>query len=155
MIELDGTFGEGGGQILRSSLALSLLTGCSSVEAGSPKADSSLPSAKVTLSPVDGTKDVGPRPANGTATIVSYRNTEVVLAIDANGPGFAVPKGNPFVGRADALIEGFRPGVMERLGIGPEPAQTSLDRADQVMPRRTDIVRAGAGAEGCLGGNVA
>ena len=27
MIELDGTFGEGGGQILRSSLALSLLTG--------------------------------------------------------------------------------------------------------------------------------
>jgi hypothetical protein len=38
----------------------------------------------------DGTKDAGPRPANGTATIVSYRNTEVVLAIDANGPGFAV-----------------------------------------------------------------
>jgi lipoprotein-anchoring transpeptidase ErfK/SrfK len=37
---------------------LTLLTGCSSVEAGSPKADSSLPSAKVTLSPVDGTKDV-------------------------------------------------------------------------------------------------
>src|SRR5689334_888208 len=27
MIELDGSFGEGGGQILRSSLALSLLTG--------------------------------------------------------------------------------------------------------------------------------
>ena len=25
------------------------------------------------------------------------------------------------VARADALIEGFRPGVMERLGIGPEP----------------------------------
>ncbi len=37
---------------------LTLLTGCSSVEAGSPKADSTLPSAKVTLSPVDGTKDV-------------------------------------------------------------------------------------------------
>ena len=27
MIELDGSFGEGGGQILRTSLALSLLTG--------------------------------------------------------------------------------------------------------------------------------
>jgi alpha-methylacyl-CoA racemase len=26
------------------------------------------------------------------------------------------------IGRADALIEGMRPGVMERLGLGPEPA---------------------------------
>src|SRR3954453_11954894 len=26
------------------------------------------------------------------------------------------------IGRPHALIEGFRPGVMERLGIGPEPA---------------------------------
>jgi len=24
-------------------------------------------------------------------------------------------------GTADGLIEGFRPGVMERLGLGPEP----------------------------------
>jgi alpha-methylacyl-CoA racemase len=26
------------------------------------------------------------------------------------------------IGHADALLEGFRPGVMERLGLGPEPA---------------------------------
>lgn len=37
---------------------LMLLSACSSVEAGSAKPDSSLPSAKVTVSPVDGTKDV-------------------------------------------------------------------------------------------------
>jgi alpha-methylacyl-CoA racemase len=28
------------------------------------------------------------------------------------------------IGRADALIEGMRPGVMERLGLGPDPALT-------------------------------
>src|SRR5262245_28524609 len=40
-IELDGSFGEGGGQILRSSLTLSLLTGKSfrlhNIRAGRPK----------------------------------------------------------------------------------------------------------------------
>ncbi len=30
--------------------------------------------------------------------------------------------------RADALIEGFRPGVMERLGLGPEPCLTCNPR---------------------------
>ncbi|MCG8592341.1 MAG: CoA transferase [Proteobacteria bacterium] len=32
------------------------------------------------------------------------------------------------VERADALIEGFRPGVMERLGLGPEPCQARNPR---------------------------
>src|SRR5436190_14061774 len=32
------------------------------------------------------------------------------------------------VARADVLIEGFRPGVMERLGLGPEPAMTKNPR---------------------------
>ena len=27
------------------------------------------------------------------------------------------------IGRADGLIEGLRPGVMEKLGLGPEPAR--------------------------------
>jgi alpha-methylacyl-CoA racemase len=31
-------------------------------------------------------------------------------------------------GRADALIEGFRPGVMERLGLGPEPLMAANPR---------------------------
>jgi alpha-methylacyl-CoA racemase len=34
------------------------------------------------------------------------------------------------VGSADALIEGFRPGVMERLGLGPEPC---LDRNPRLV----------------------
>ena len=41
MIEFDGSYGEGGGQILRTSLALSLLTGQSfhltNIRAGRPK----------------------------------------------------------------------------------------------------------------------
>lgn len=32
------------------------------------------------------------------------------------------------VGEADALIEGFRPGVMERLGLGPEPCRAANPR---------------------------
>ncbi|MGE0154338.1 MAG: CaiB/BaiF CoA transferase family protein [Reyranellaceae bacterium] len=41
------------------------------------------------------------------------------LAVDLKSPrGIEIVLG--LIGRADALIEGFRPGVMERLGIGPE-----------------------------------
>jgi alpha-methylacyl-CoA racemase len=32
------------------------------------------------------------------------------------------------VGRADVLVEGFRPGVMERLGLGPEPCAAANPR---------------------------
>ncbi|MEI6722333.1 MAG: CaiB/BaiF CoA-transferase family protein, partial [Betaproteobacteria bacterium] len=32
------------------------------------------------------------------------------------------------IGKADALIEGFRPGVMERLGVGPEVAHAKNPR---------------------------
>src|SRR5256885_11652371 len=32
------------------------------------------------------------------------------------------------IARADVLIEGFRPGVMERLGLGPEPAMAKNPR---------------------------
>lgn len=44
------------------------------------------------------------------------------LAIDLKRPeGVALLM--ELIGRADGLIEGFRPGVMERLGLGPEPVQ--------------------------------
>lgn len=43
------------------------------------------------------------------------------VILDLKNPR-AVEVALELVGNADALIEGFRPGVMERLGLGPEPA---------------------------------
>jgi alpha-methylacyl-CoA racemase len=44
-------------------------------------------------------------------------------AIDLQNPsGLGVARA--LIGRADMLIEGFRPGVMERLGLGPESFET-------------------------------
>ena len=43
------------------------------------------------------------------------------LALDLKSPA-GVELALAAVGRADVLIEGFRPGVMERLGLGPEVA---------------------------------
>jgi len=43
------------------------------------------------------------------------------LALDLKAPG-AADACLALAAKADVLIEGFRPGVMERLGIGPEPA---------------------------------
>jgi len=47
------------------------------------------------------------------------RNRQAI-ALDLKRPE-AVELALSLVERADALIEGFRPGVMERLGLGPEP----------------------------------
>ena len=51
------------------------------------------------------------------------------MSIDLKKPGGceAVLK---LVTRADALIEGFRPGVMERLGLGPEVCQAHNPRCN-------------------------
>jgi alpha-methylacyl-CoA racemase len=43
-----------------------------------------------------------------------------VLTLDLKQPA-AIAAALKLVGQADALVEGFRPGVMERLGLGPEP----------------------------------
>lgn len=49
-----------------------------------------------------------------------YRRGRRSLALDLkHSEGVAVAL--ELVGKADALIEGFRPGTMERLGLGPEP----------------------------------
>jgi len=61
-----------------------------------------------------------PAPANPTgsgATILDRGKRSVVLNLKDPGD-LAVARA--LIGTADALIEGFRPGVMERLGLGPE-----------------------------------
>ena len=48
-----------------------------------------------------------------------YNRNKRSIALDLKQPA-AVAAVLTLVGSADALIEGFRPGVMERLGLGPE-----------------------------------
>jgi alpha-methylacyl-CoA racemase len=49
------------------------------------------------------------------------------VAIDLKRPG-GVELVLRLIGRSDVLVEGFRPGTMERLGLGPEPCQASNPR---------------------------
>jgi len=46
--------------------------------------------------------------------------SRATVNVDLRSPG-ATEMLLQAIGRADALIEGFRPGVMERLGLGPQP----------------------------------
>ncbi|MDD2545372.1 MAG: CaiB/BaiF CoA-transferase family protein [Burkholderiaceae bacterium] len=56
------------------------------------------------------------RPASATDVLCRGRTP---LALDLRQPQ-AVQDALALIDRADVLIEGFRPGVMERLGLGPE-----------------------------------
>ncbi len=58
-----------------------------------------------------------PRAPNVNTTLRGRRN----LALDLKKPT-AVEAALALIAKADILIEGFRPGVMERLGLGPEVA---------------------------------
>ncbi len=58
-----------------------------------------------------------PSPSAARITQRSRRSIRLDLKSDA-GRAVALD----LIGRAEILIEGFRPGVMERLGLGPEPA---------------------------------
>lgn len=99
------------------------------------------------MTPLDGVKivefgSIGPGPfaatvlANLGATIVRLHRAGERSPVDMAGsgsdhrgrPGLAVDLKNPedigfvlrLLDRADGLMEGFRPGVMERLGLGPD-----------------------------------
>ncbi|HRO03582.1 MAG TPA: CoA transferase, partial [Terricaulis sp.] len=49
------------------------------------------------------------------------------VALDMKAPG-DVEIALGLIEKADALVEGFRPGVMERLGVGPEAAHARNPR---------------------------
>ncbi|MBW8302963.1 MAG: CoA transferase, partial [Brevundimonas sp.] len=66
-----------------------------------------------------------PRSAGAGAPVFTDVGGEVLhrgraaVAVDLKNPA-DLARVHALVGTADALIEGFRPGVMERLGIGPD-----------------------------------
>ncbi|MDB5702282.1 MAG: L-carnitine dehydratase/bile acid-inducible protein [Sphingomonadales bacterium] len=49
------------------------------------------------------------------------------IALDLKSPT-GVTLARDLIDRADVVIEGFRPGVMERLGLGPEPVMKANER---------------------------
>jgi alpha-methylacyl-CoA racemase len=53
-----------------------------------------------------------------------YNRNKRSVALDLKKPE-AVATVLRLIGQADVLVEGFRPGVMERLGLGPEPCQAT------------------------------
>ena len=72
-----------------------------------------------------------PRPAGvrGTPFVIPddprfdvMNRGRATLTVDLKAPG-AIDDVLAIVSRADALIEGFRPGTMERLGLGPAPCR--------------------------------
>jgi len=59
------------------------------------------------------------RPGSATPPEDVLARSRSVVTLDLRQPA-AVEQALALVARADALIEGFRPGVMERLGLGPD-----------------------------------
>ena len=67
---------------------------------------------------IDRTSGNWPPPMDPTCDFASRGRRSI--AIDLKKPG-ATDLALELISRSDALIEGFRPGVMEELGLGPGP----------------------------------
>ena len=70
---------------------------------------------------VDRTQNVSPKPGEAPPGDLLNRGRRSV-GVDLKNPD-GVAALLRLVEQADALLEGFRPGVMERLGLGPVPHQ--------------------------------
>jgi crotonobetainyl-CoA:carnitine CoA-transferase CaiB-like acyl-CoA transferase len=66
-----------------------------------------------------------PNPVAGACNPLDRGKRSIVL--DLKDPG-DIAVAQALVSRADALIEGFRPGVMERLGLGPQETRAANPR---------------------------
>jgi alpha-methylacyl-CoA racemase len=77
-------------------------------------------------------KDVGLAPGFGDRSLLDRGKRSIVLDLKAPDD---CKIAKALIGRADGLIEGFRPGVMERLGLGPEACRA--DNARLVYGRMT------------------
>lgn len=81
------------------------------------------------------------RSAEADPADINRRNKRSV-ALDLRKPE-GVQAALRLIGRSDVLIEGFRPGVMERLGLGPGPCQ-------ELQPRLVYARMTGWGQDGPL-----
>lgn len=63
------------------------------------------------------------RPGVNTAHAAPEHRGKRSVVLDLKSPA-GLDAAQRLIQRSDALIEGFRPGVMERLGLGPEPVAT-------------------------------
>ncbi len=68
-------------------------------------------------------------PAPGSAAFDILRRGRRAVGVDLKAPG-AAEVVLRIVERSDALLEGFRPGVAERLGLGPDAC---LDRNPRLV----------------------
>ncbi|MDQ1752334.1 MAG: alpha-methylacyl-CoA racemase, partial [Pseudonocardiales bacterium] len=68
---------------------------------------------------VDRTRDVGPHPAGPHPDVVGRGRRSIAVDLKTDTGRQVVLD---LVARSDVLIEGFRPGVTERLGLGPDEA---------------------------------
>ncbi|MBA2303582.1 MAG: CoA transferase [Acidobacteria bacterium] len=76
----------------------------------------------------DDTRAWGPPFVNGeSAYFLSINRNKESLTLDLKSPE-AMRVLDPLLARADVLVENFRPGTMQRLGLGPEPLAARFPR---------------------------